>query len=291
MSLTRAGRAERKQKMILVTGATGNIGGEVVTALSESGAPVRALVRDPATATLPAGVEAVTGDLNRPETMVDALDEVRALFLLPGYDNQADLLDRAKKAGVQRIVLLSSASAALQDLDNAVSRYMTLSERAVRESELACTFLRPRSFMSNALRWLPQLAAGDVVRVQFPEVRFGAIDPADIAAVAALALTGDDLNGRTLELTGPQALLPADQIAILAATLGRPLVAQGLSTEETRAELSATMPQHYVEAFLSFFADGTLDEATLYPTVQEVTGRAPRTFEQWAQAHAADFTG
>ncbi|WP_107654213.1 NmrA family NAD(P)-binding protein [Nocardia suismassiliense] len=277
--------------MILVTGATGNIGGEVVTALSESGAPVRALVRDPATATLPAGVEAVTGDLNRPETMVDALDEVRALFLLPGYDNQADLLDRAKKAGVQRIVLLSSASAALQDLDNAVSRYMTLSERAVRESELACTFLRPRSFMSNALRWLPQLAAGDVVRVQFPEVRFGAIDPADIAAVAALALTGDDLNGRTLELTGPQALLPADQIAILAATLGRPLVAQGLSTEETRAELSATMPQHYVEAFLSFFADGTLDEATLYPTVQEVTGRAPRTFEQWAQAHAADFTG
>ncbi|CAM4433815.1 NAD(P)H-binding protein [Nocardia ninae] len=277
--------------MILVTGATGNIGGEVVTALSESGAPVRALVRDPATATLPAGVEAVTGDLNRPETMVDALDEVRALFLLPGYDNQADLLDRAKKAGVQRVVLLSSASAALQDLDNAVSRYMTLSERAVRESELAWTFLRPRSFMSNALRWLPQLAAGDVVRVQFPEVRFGAIDPADIAAVAALALTGDHLDGRTLELTGPQALLPADQIAILAATLDRPLVAQGLSTEETRAELSATMPQHYVEAFLSFFAGGTLDEATLHPTVQEVTGRAPRTFEQWAQAHAAAFTG
>ncbi|QBS42995.1 NAD(P)H-binding protein [Nocardia sp. CS682] len=277
--------------MILVTGATGNIGGEVVTALRESGTPVRALVRDPATATLPAGVEAVTGDLNRPETMVDALDEVRALFLLPGYDNQADLLDRAKKAGVQRIVLLSSASAALQDLDNAVSRYMTLSERAVRESELAWTFLRPRSFMSNALRWLPQLAAGDVVRVQFPDVRFGAIDPADIAAVAAVALTGDDLDGRALELTGPQALLPADQIAILAATLGRPLVAQGLSTEETRAELSAAMPQHYVEAFLSFFADGTLDEATLHPTVQEVTGRAPRTFEQWARAHAAAFTG
>ncbi|MFI9406508.1 NAD(P)H-binding protein [Nocardia sp. NPDC052316] len=277
--------------MILVTGATGNIGGEVVRALSESGTPVRALVRDPATATLPAGVEAVTGDLNRPETMVDALDEVRALFLLPGYDNQNDLLDRAKKAGVQRIVLLSSASAALQDMDNAVSRYMTLSERAVRESELAWTFLRPRSFMSNALRWLPQLAAGDVVRVQFPEVRFGAIDPADIAAVAALALTGDDLDGRTLELTGPQALLPADQIAILAATLDRPLVAQGLSTEETRAELTVTMPQHYVEAFLSFFADGTLDEATLHPTVQEVTGRAPRTFEQWARAHAAAFAG
>ncbi|MEV6562559.1 NAD(P)H-binding protein [Nocardia sp. NPDC051756] len=275
--------------MILVTGATGNIGGELVTALSESGTPVRALVRDPATATLPAGVETVTGDLNRPETMAEALDGVRALFLLPGYDNQADLLGRAKKAGVQRIVLLSSASAALQDLDNAVSRYMTLSEQAVRESELAWTFLRPRSFMSNALRWLPQLAVGDVVRVQFPDVRVGAIDPADIAAVAARALTGDDLDGRILELTGPQALLPADQIALLAAVLDRQLVAHGLTTEETRAELAATMPQHYVDAFLSFFADGTLDEETLYPTVQEVTGRAPRTFEQWARAHAVDF--
>lgn len=275
--------------MILVTGATGNIGGELVAALSESGAPVRALVRDPATATLPAGVEAVKGDLNRPETMADALDGARALFLLPGYDNQADLLDRAKKAGVQRVALLSSASAALQDLDNAVSRYMTLSEQAVRESELAWTFLRPRSFMSNALRWLPQLAVGDVVRVQFPDVRVGAIDPADIAAVAALALTGADLDGRILELTGPQALLPADQIALLAAVLDRQLVAHGLTTEETKAELAATRPQHYVDAFLSFFADGTLDEETLYPTVREVTGRAPRTFEQWARAHAADF--
>ncbi|MFI6045085.1 NAD(P)H-binding protein [Nocardia sp. NPDC051321] len=275
--------------MILVTGATGNIGGELVTALSQSGTQVRALVRDPATATLPAGVAAVTGDLNRPETMADALDGVSALFLLPGYDNQGDLLDRAKKAGVQRIVLLSSASAALHDMDNAVSRYMTLSEQAERESELAWTFLRPRSFMSNALRWLPQLAAGDVVRVQFPDVRVGAIDPADIAAVAALALTGDDLDGRILELTGPQALLPADQIAVLAALLGRQLVAHGLTTAETKAELEATMPQHYVDAFLSFFADGTLDEETLYPTVRDVTGRAPRTFEQWAHAHAADF--
>ncbi|MFI6997736.1 NAD(P)H-binding protein [Nocardia sp. NPDC050175] len=275
--------------MILVTGATGNIGGELVQALSESGTQVRALVRDPAKATLPAGVTAVTGDLNRPETLADALDGVSALFLLPGYDNQADFLDRAKKAGVQRIVLLSSAAAGLQDLDNAVSRYMTLSEQAVRESELAWTFLRPRSFMSNALRWLPQLAVGDTVRVQFPDVRVGAIDPADIAAVAALALTGDDLDGRVLELTGPQALLPADQITALAAVLDRQLVAHGLTTEETKAELAATMPQHYVDAFLSFFADGTLNEETLYPTVRDLTGRAPRTFEQWAHTHAADF--
>ncbi|MGO4615588.1 NAD(P)H-binding protein [Nocardia sp. 2YAB30] len=275
--------------MILVAGATGNIGAELVRTLSKQGKPVRALVRDPAKATLPSGVEAVTGDLNRPETLSDALDGVHGMFLLSGYNDLPDLLKRAKKAGVQRVVLLSGGSAALQDLDNAVSRYMTLSERAVRASELAWTFLRPRSFMSNSLRWLPQLAVGDVVRVQFPDVRVGGIDPADIAAVAATALTDGGLDGQVLELTGPQALLPAEQIAVLAAVLDRPLVAHGLSTEETEAELAATMPQEYVDAFLRFFADGTLDEATLYPTVEQVIGRPPHTFEQWATAHADAF--
>ncbi|WP_406270466.1 NAD(P)H-binding protein [Nocardia sp. NBC_00881] len=275
--------------MILVAGATGNVGAELVRTLSKQGQPVRALVRDAAKAALPSGVEAVTGDLNRPETLSGALDGVHGVFLLSGYNDLPDLLKRAKNAGVQRVALLSGGSAALQDLDNAVSRYMTLSERAVRASELAWTFLRPRSFMSNSLRWLPQLAVGDVIRVQFPDVRVGAIDPADIAAVAATALTDGGLDGQVLELTGPQALLPADQIAVLAAALDRPLVAHGLSNEETKAELTATMPREYVDAFLDFFADGTLDEATLYPTVEQVIGRPPRTFEQWATAHADAF--
>ncbi|MGY2008704.1 NAD(P)H-binding protein [Nocardia gipuzkoensis] len=275
--------------MILVTGATGNVGAELVRTLSESGEQVRALVRDPAKAALASGVEAVTGDLNRPETLADALDGVDGMFLLPGYNDLPGLLDRANKAGVRRVALLSGGSAALRDMDNAVSRYMTLSEDAVRASELSWTFLRPRSFMSNALRWLPQLAVGDVVRVQFPGVRVGAIDPADIAAVAAAALTRDGLEGQVLELTGPQALRPAEQVAVLAAVLNRPLVAQELGDDETEAELAATMPREYVDAFLSFFVEGTLDEATLHPTVEQVTGRSPRTFEQWATAHAGEF--
>ncbi|MEV0293265.1 NAD(P)H-binding protein [Nocardia sp. NPDC050710] len=275
--------------MILVTGSTGNIGTELVAELSESGQRVRALVRDPARAALPAGVEAVTGDLNKPESLVDALDGVDGIFLMPGYADMAETLALAKKAGVQRIALLSSGSAALEDLDNAVSRYMTLSERAVRESGMAWTFLRPRSFMSNALRWLPQLAAGDRVRVQFPGVAVAAIDPADIATVAAVALTEGGLDGRILDLTGPRALRPAEQVAVLAEVLGRPLVAEELTDAETRAELEATMPQPYVDAFVSFFIDGKLDESQVYPTVREVTGRDPHTFERWARTHAAAF--
>ncbi|MFE7796241.1 NAD(P)H-binding protein [Nocardia sp. NPDC057440] len=275
--------------MILVTGATGNIGAELVAQLSASGERVRALVRNPDRAGLPVGVEAVTGDLNRPESMTETFDGVDGMFLMPGYAGMPDLLARAKKAGVHRVALLSGGSAALADMSNAVSRYMTQSERDVRESGLSWTFLRPRSFMSNALRWLPQLAVGDVVRAQFSEVRVAAIDPADIAAVAAAALTGGGLEGRVLELTGPQALLPADQVAVLAGVLERPLVCQNLTNEETVAELTASMPSEYVEAFVSFFVNGTLDESEVHPTVREVTGRDPRTFEQWARAHTAAF--
>ncbi|MEV0031916.1 NAD(P)H-binding protein [Nocardia sp. NPDC050793] len=275
--------------MYVVTGATGNIGAELVRALAEDGQQVRAVVRDPARASLPEGVEAVTGDLNRPETLADALDGAHGMYLMPGYENLDELLALAGKSGLARVVLLSSGSAALADLGNAVSRYMTLSEQAVRESGLPWTFLRPRSFMSNALRWLPQLAAGDVVRAQFSWVRVAAVDPADIAAVAARALTGGDLDGRILDLTGPAALLPAEQVAVLAEVLDRPLVCRDLDEEETRAELTATMPRAYAEAFTSFFIDGTLDESEVHPTVREVTGRPPRTFRQWAEAHADAF--
>ncbi len=270
--------------MFLVTGATGNVGAEVVSALVTAGAPVRALVRRP-DVRLPAGVEVAVGDLTSPGGLTDALKGVEGVFLLSGYE---DVSGPLRDAGVRRVVLLSGGSAALADMDNAVSRYMTLSERALRESGLDWTFLRPRAFMSNALRWLPQLRAGDTVRVQFPDVPVACIDPADIAAVAALALAGGH-EGRIHELTGPVAMRPAEQVSVLASVLGRDLRADELSDDETRVELEAGMPREYVDAFWNFYVDGTLDEATVYPTVPEVTGRPARTFGEWAEAHAAAF--
>jgi uncharacterized protein YbjT (DUF2867 family) len=273
--------------MFLVTGATGNVGAELVAALAGAGTPVRALVRRPDTA-LPDGAEAAVGDLNDPGSLTDALKGVEGVFLMSGYADMPGMLAKARDAGVRRIVLLSGGSAELADLDNAVSRYMTLSERAVRESGLDKTFLRPRAFMSNALRWLPQLREGDTVRAQFPDVAAACVDPADIAAVAARALAGGH-EGRTYELTGPVALRPAEQVAVLAEVLGRDLEFVGLSNDETRAELEASMPREYVDAFWNFYVDGTLDEATVYPAVPDVTGRPARTFAQWATAHADAF--
>jgi uncharacterized protein YbjT (DUF2867 family) len=189
---------------------------------------------------------------------------------------------------VKRVVLLSGRSAD-GELDNAVTRYMHASEQAVRGSKLAWTIPRPSAFMSNALRWLPQLRSGDVVRVPFAQVRTAAIDPADIGAVAALALRDDAHTGRTYLLSGPESLLPADQVAVLAEVLGRPLRCEALSDEEARAEMTASMPVEYVEAFFRFYVDGTLDESPVLPTVPELLGRPARTFRQWAEAHRAAF--
>ncbi|WP_042407443.1 NAD(P)H-binding protein [Streptacidiphilus carbonis] len=274
--------------MILVTGANGNVGTEVVRALSEAGEQVRALVRV-ADRPAPAGAEGVVGDLNEPESLAPALAGVRGLFLLPGYRDMPGLLAEAARAGVHRVVLLSGGSAGDGDMSNAVSRYMILSEIAVRDSGLPWTILRPAAFMSNAFRWLPQLNVGDVVRVPFAGVRTATVDPYDIGQVAARALLTDGHYGQVYYPTGPQSLLPEEQISTLGQVLGRKLECVPQSNEEARAEMTGAMPEEYVDAFFRFYVDGTLDESQVRPTVQEVTGQPPRTFAQWAEAHAGDF--
>lgn len=275
--------------MFLVTGATGNVGAELVRGLAEIGKPVRALSRSGRTDGLPPGVQAVAGDLNDPGTVRPALDGVEALFLMPGYGGQRQVLADARTAGVRRVVLLSGLSARTGDTGNAVAGYLIDAEAAVRESGLAWTAVRPTSFMSNALRLADQIRKGDAVRVPFPDASTADIDPSDIARVARAAMLSDQYRGQALEVSGPQALLPADRVRILGEALGRDLVAVGLSHEETRTELEAVTPKPYVDAFFAFFVDGTLDESVVLPTVEEVTGRAPRTFAEWARAHATEF--
>jgi uncharacterized protein YbjT (DUF2867 family) len=275
--------------MILVTGATGNVGGELVRALAAAGQPVRALTRTGREQDFPPGVQPVTGDLNQPPSMRPALTGAEAVFLYPGYQDMAGTLAEARQAGVRRVVLMSGSSAASGDTGNAVSRYMIESEEAVRASGLAWTMVRAFGFMSNTLQWVPQLRAGDLVRAPFAGVPIAMIDPSDIAAVAAAALTAAGHDGRVYTVSGPQALLPADRVRILGAVLGRDLRFEGQPDDEARAEMSASMPAAYVDAFFDFYAKGTLDESQPQPDVAEVTGRPPRTFRQWAQAHAGAF--
>lgn len=272
---------------ILVTGATGNAGGAVIRALAAKGIPAKALVRKPVE--LPAGVEAVVGDLNQPDTFVDALDGVSGLFLLSGYERMNELLANAVQAGVRRAALLSSSSIVGTRTDNAIAQYHADAEAAVEQSGLEWTFLRPNAFMSNTLRWLPQLKAGDVVRLQFPDVPISTIHPDDIADVAVTALTTDGHAGSAYRLSGPVALKPAEQLAIVAEAIGRPLQAYELSADETHEELYASMPVQYAEAIESFYRDGIIDETTVTDAVERVCGHAPRTLQEWARENAELF--
>jgi uncharacterized protein YbjT (DUF2867 family) len=275
--------------MILVTGATGNAGGGVINGLLELGADVRGLVRPGAEGDLPAGVEAAPADLNDPESLRRPLEGVGAVFLLSGYEGIERSLESMGEAGVERVVLLSSSAAPTGDLDNAVARYHILSERAVRDSGLPWTFLQPNSFMSNAFRWLPQLENGDVIRGPFGDVAISTIHPDDLGAVAARALTTGEHEGKTYRLSGPEALRPAEQVAIMAKYTGRDMRFEAQSDKEARAEMEGQMPKEYVDAFFNFFSDGAVDETSVHPTVEQVTGREPRSFEEWAETHAEAF--
>ncbi|NUR57758.1 MAG: NAD(P)H-binding protein [Catenulispora sp.] len=272
--------------MIVVAGATGNVGREVARLLVEAGQQVRALTRDPAKATVPTGAEAVGGDLNDPSSLAPALAGAEALFMLSGYP--PEIFAEAERAGVRRVVLMSGGSAESGDRSNAVARYMIDSEDALRASGLAWTMVRPRMFMTNTLEWLPQITAG-VVRAPWPDVPAAVIDPADIAAVVAKALVWAEHEGREYPVTGPEGLRPGDRVRILSEVLGREIRYEAQPDDEARAEMLAKMPERYVNAFFSFYSEGKLDEGTVFPTVEEVTGRPPRTFAAWVRANAERF--
>lgn len=274
--------------MLLVTGATGNVGGALVEALRSAGEPVRALSRTP-TSDLPNDVEIVVGDLNEVGSVAGALRGVRGAFLLAGFADMPGMLRAMSEAGVEHVVLLSSGCVAGGDLRNVVVRYNVVSEAAVLDSGLAWTILRPSGFHANALRWLPQLGAGDVVREPFADVPVASIDPADIAAVAALALTKREHDGAIYRLTGPRPLLPAERLAVLAELTGRELRLDPLVGDAARSFLAADMPTPYVDAFFDFFDAGSYDDARVDPTLPQLLGRPGREFRDWAVAHADAF--
>ena len=274
---------------VLVTGATGNVGGATARALLDRGHAVRAVVRDGAAA-LPAGVDPLVGDLDDAGTLGPGLQGVDALFLLAGFGGERALLDAAATAGVRKVVLLSGGGAASNDLDNAISRFQVAAESNVRASGLDWTILRPHAYFTNVFRW-PAVPGGGLVRAPFADVLTSAIDPEDIGAVAAIALAEDGHAGVIYELTGPEPLRPADQVETIARVTGLDLRFEAQPDDEARAEMTAAMPIEYVEATFSFYADGNLDESQVLPTVEGVTGRSPRSFAAWAAAHADRLRG
>ncbi len=275
--------------MILVTGATGNIGSELTRTLAARGEAVRVLARKPGQAAFPAGVQAAMGDLEDPGSLTPALDGADQVFLLGGFATP-DVLRRIRAAGAGHVVLLTSRCVIGGNPQNAVTRMWLDAEAAVRDSGVDWTILRPSGFQSNALRWLPQLREGDVVRAPWPAVPIAAIDPADIAAVASAVLTRPGHADEALTLSGPEPLTPGEQVATLGRALRRPLRYEPLSDDEARASMAADgTPASLIDAFFRFFSAGEFDDSAIATTVHDVTGRPPRTFERWAHAHTDLF--
>ncbi|MBO3674756.1 NAD(P)H-binding protein [Streptomyces sp. NEAU-YJ-81] len=274
--------------MFVVTGATGNVGGYVVKELADAGAEVLALTRDPEAARLPEGVRAA-----RTEEM--PLDGATALFLNPAVVWQVGtekLLERAKESGVRRIVMLSSSSV-LQDLDphtNPIGVRHRALEDEVERTGLEWTFVRPGAFAANALQWVDQIKAGDVVYGPYAGAQMAAIHEADMGAVAARALLADDLVGQTPELTGPESLSFADQVRIIGEVVGRPLRYEEIPHEAARERMvGGFLTPEMADSLLRVFAELVDRPQAVSPEVERITGRPGRTFAQWVEDRVAAF--
>jgi len=265
---------------VLVMGATGNVGSQVVAALRERGAPVRAVSRRERP--WPDGVDGFVGDPNVEHGLDEALDGVDAVFMMSGYAAQTGLLQHLSTA---HVVLLSASSADLGHGGNAMAAMHLGSEQAVSASALNWTFLRPCSLQSNLLQWRDQLAKGDVVRAPFGDVSPAMIDPTDIGAVAALALTTPDHEGQTYRLSGPAPLTPGEQVALLGEALGRELVNRPMTDDEAREQMGSP----YGDAAVEIFRDHADLETEVQPTVERLLGRPPGALADWLARNAERF--
>ncbi|MFI6925178.1 NAD(P)H-binding protein [Nonomuraea spiralis] len=280
--------------MIVVTGATGNVGQWLVKHLAAAGERVTAVSRGLTPVNLPNGVEHVRADLSAPGTLRPVLAGAEALFLHDGGTGghgltPADILDVARTAGVRRVVLLSSQGVVTRPESPSHGGIMHAIEEAVRESGLIWTILRPGAFASNAFAWAESVRTERTVAAPFGDTGIPVIDPADIAEVAAVALHKDEHAGRVYELNGPAVVTPRQQAEAIGAALGEPVRFVELTRAQAHARMVEFMPEPVVETTLAVLGAPNLAELRLSPDVERVTGRAPRSFAEWARRNAAAF--
>ncbi|MFE7168008.1 SDR family oxidoreductase [Streptomyces sp. NPDC057616] len=280
--------------MIVVTGATGNVGRSLVQSLAVAGEQVSATSRGISAADVPQGVRHHRADLTDPETLRLAFDGADALFLQNGgpsahlLDPHA-ILDVAKSAGITRVVLLSSQGAATRPESASHGGTARAIEDAVTQSAPDWTILRPGGFDSNAYAWAESVRTRRVVAAPFADVGLPLIHPADIAEVAAATLREGGHGGRILELTGPALVTPRQAAAAIGEALGEPVRFAELTRAEARAQMVRFMPGPVVDTTLDILGAPTPAEQRMSPDAEQLLGRAPRTFADWAHANVGAF--
>ncbi|MER5712728.1 NAD(P)H-binding protein [Streptomyces sp. NPDC042898] len=276
--------------MILVTGATGNIGSALLKELHAYGAgPLRGLTRDAARAVFPEGVEVVEGDFAEPASLKPALEGVRSLFLVSRLGPDAEVLRAARHAGVEHVVLVSSITVQTHPHLGPAAENLAV-EQLLKESGMAWTILRPTQFASNALMWAASIRGRETVRAPYAGTALPTIHPADIASVARVALTEPGHQGRTYALTGPEPVTARQQTEAIAEALGRDVPFAEISRQEARAPMVAVFGEEAADAVLDVTGGDVNDELlTVRDTVSQITGTPARSFRQWASENAAAF--
>jgi uncharacterized protein YbjT (DUF2867 family) len=275
---------------VLVVGASGAVGGAVVAGLLDEGVEVRATSRTPEKLALPEQVRVFSADLNDPASFAAVLDGAERMFLYADLAEPEALLAAVAAAGVRHVVLLSSSSVtfpgAAEDFNG--SRFIRV-ERAVEESRLGYTFLRPGGFASNAARWSWGVKGESAVPLPYPEAVQVPIHQADIADVAVVALTGDALLGQKPVLTGPARLTLREQVETIGEVIGRTVSV----IEQTEAESFAMLSQYVPEVWMRQIIKDWREAVDAAPAVSDeyhrITGRPSRTFRTWVADNADLF--
>ncbi|MBB5060160.1 uncharacterized protein YbjT (DUF2867 family) [Granulicella aggregans] len=279
--------------MNLVTGATGNVGSNVVDQLLAEGEQVRVFTRDKAKVAHWGGrVQVALGDFTKPETYAEAVSGVDGIFVMnivTPIDSFRQFLETAKANGTPRIVFLSSLSAA--DPVNLVGKLHLEKEEAIRASGLPYALLRCGGFMSNAFGWLQTIKSESTVYNPMGSGQYAPIAPEDIAAVAVRSLRSPHLSAETYNLTGSQLIDAPQQVEILSRLIHRPLRVVDITTETAvenmvRYGIPAPIATGVAKSFESI-REGKAAMAT--NTVAQLTGRPPLTFEGWAARHVDKF--
>ncbi|MFF0544254.1 SDR family oxidoreductase [Nocardia thailandica] len=278
--------------MIVVTGATGNIGRTLVDTLARDGQRVRAVSRGARATELPAGVTHVAADLGDPEAFAAAVEGADALFLLitgeqlvAGPDPD-QVLKTVAAAGVRRVVFVSSQAAVTRPGSAGYARTLAF-EAALPDSGLEWTVLRPGGFFSNTFAWIEPVRTARTIAAPFADTALPSVDPADIAAVAAAALTGDGHDGKVYTLTGPALITPRAQAAALAAALDLEIGFVELDREEAKRNMLRFMPPEVAEHTLDILGEPLPEELRISGDVEAVLGRPAGTYAEWALRHRA----
>lgn len=264
--------------MIVITGATGNVGRPLVQTLTAAGEDIVPVSRN---------TKGHQVDLTNPATLTPVLDGAKAVFLLTSPDflangNLQDVVDVIRDAGVPRVVLLSSQGVGTK-------RHPSIHEDAVTASGLEWTILRPGNFASNAFAWADSIRTQRAMAAPFADVALPAVDPQDIAEVAAAALRDPAHANAVYTLTGPTAISPRQQAEVIQTVIGEPIHFTELTRDQARTGMLNFMPEPVVEATLDVLGTPSAAEQQVSPDVENVLGRAPHTFADWVSRNVEAF--